>query len=292
MRGIFTRAGLAIMWLSHYLPLGLQARLGRGLGALLYPFARERREVVLTNLRLCFPELDESARETLAREHFALFGRSFIERGLTFWASERRLRRLVRVQGLDHLHALVGRPVILFAPHFVCMDLAWARLSMEMPMAGIYSRQKNPVFDAALQRARARFNTPVTLSRQDGVLRAVRTVREGKPFYYLPDLDYGPRDSIFVPFFGVPAATITGLSRLSRLTGATVLTVVTRMLPGAEGYVVEIGEAWPDWPGASVEEDTRRMNASLEAAIRVMPEQYYWLHKRFKTRPPGDPKLY
>ncbi|MBL8484447.1 MAG: lipid A biosynthesis acyltransferase [Rhodocyclaceae bacterium] len=292
MSRLFTHAGLALMRLLQYLPLGLLARLGRGLGAMLYRLAHERRGVVQTNLRLCFPELDEAARERLAREHFAVFGRSFLERGFTFWASESKLRRLVRVHGLEHLQALAGQPVILFAPHFVCMDLGWARLSMEMPMAGIYSRQNNPVFDAALQRARARFNSPVTLSRQDGALRAARALREGRPFYYLPDLDYGPRDSIFVPFFGVQAATITGLSRLSRLSGAKVLSVVTRMLPGAAGYVLEIGAPWSNWPGASIEEDTRRMNASLEIAVRALPEQYYWLHKRFKTRPPGSPKLY
>ena len=232
----------------------------------------------------------EAEREALARRHFAAFGRSFIERGLLWWASPTRLRRIVRVEGLQHLDAQLGRPVILLVPHFVGLDMGWTRLTLERDMVSIYANQKNLLFNAALYKGRTRFGQSVLLSRQEGTRPAIRAMKAGMPFYYLPDMDYGERDTIFVPFFGVPAATITGLSRLARMTGAVVLPVITRM--EADGYVVTIGPAWADYPGESIEADTRRMNAFIEAEALKMPEQYFWLHKRFKTRPPGEKRVY
>lgn len=278
------------MWLLHWLPLPVLAACGRLFGRLLYRFGKERRHVALTNLGLCFPQLSEAEKSVLARRHFAAFGRGFLERGLLWWASAVRIRRLVRLEGLAHLAAQGDRPVILLAPHFVGLDMGWTRLTLERAMVSIYANQKNPVFNAALHRGRLRFGQSELLSRQEGTRRAIKLLKAGKPLYYLPDMDYGRRDTIFVPFFGVPAATITGLSRLARMTGAAVLPVITRMTDGE--YVVTIGPAWADFPGPSIEDDTRRMNVFIETEIRAMPEQYFWLHKRFKTRPPGTNKLY
>ncbi len=289
---MITRLALGLMWLLHFLPLPVLAALGRGLGALLHALGRERRRVTLTNLRLCFPQRSEAEREALARRHFAAFGRSFIERGLLWWASPARLRRLVRVEGLEHLDAHAGRPVILLVPHFVGLDMGWTRLTLERDMVSIYANQKNLLFNAALYKGRTRFGQSTLLSRQEGTRPALRAMRAGLPFYYLPDMDYGQRDTIFVPFFGVPAATITGLSRLARMADAVVLPVITRMLPDGQGYVVNIGAAWSDFPGESIEDDTRRMNAFIESEVARLPEQYFWLHKRFKTRPPGEPSPY
>jgi KDO2-lipid IV(A) lauroyltransferase len=148
------------------------------------------------------------------------------------------------------------------------------------------------VFDRLILRGRKRFGDQLLLSRQDGARSSIKAMRAGRPFYYLPDMDLGSRDSVFVPFFGVPAATITGLSRLARAAGAVVITCITRTLPGGQGYVVEIGDPWPDFPSADAEADTRRMNAFIESAVRTMPEQYYWVHRRFKTRPEGEPRIY
>jgi len=287
-----TRLAFATMWLLHWLPLPWLARLGRGFGALLYWLAKERRQVTLTNLRLCFPELDETRRTALAREHFCAFGRSFLERGLLWWASPKRLRRLVRIEGREHLDRNTGKPTILLVPHFVGLDMGWARLTLELDMVSIYANQKNLLFNAALLRGRTRFGDSTLLSRQEGTRPAIRLMRDGRPFYYLPDMDYGQRDTIFVPFFGVSTATITGLSRLSRLADASVLPVVTRMLPDGQGYVVNIGSPWTDFPGESIEADTRRMNAYIESEVRRLPEQYFWLHKRFKTRPPNEASPY
>lgn len=287
-----TRLALAAMWLLHWLPLAWLATLGRGFGTLLYWFAGERRRVTLTNLRLCFPELDSKQRTALARRHLRAFGRSFLERGLLWWASPKRLRRMVRIEGREHLDSIGGKPTILLVPHFIGLDMGWTRLTLELDMVSIYANQKNLLFNAALLRGRSRFGDSTLLSRQEGTRPAIRLMRAGKPFYYLPDMDYGQRDTIFVPFFGVSAATITGLSRLARLAGAIVLPVITRMLPDGGGYVVSIGPPWADFPSESVEADTRRMNAFIEAEVMRMPEQYFWLHKRFKTRPPNEESPY
>jgi len=289
---MLSRIAVAMLWLAHLLPLPLLSACGNAAGVAAYALARERRRVALTNLGLCFPGLTQRERDRLARSHFRVLLRSLLERGLCWWAAERRIRRIVRIDGLEHLRALRGQPVILLVPHFVGLDLTATRLALEIDAVSVYSSQKNPVIDALLYRGRTRFGDQRIVSRQQGMRAVVRGLKEGRPLFYLPDMDYGPRDAIFVPFFGVPAATVPGVSRLARLTGARVLACIARMLPGGRGYRLEIGAPWTDFPGANPEADTRRMNAFIEEAVGTMPEQYYWVHKRFKTRPPGAPRLY
>jgi Kdo2-lipid IVA lauroyltransferase/acyltransferase len=286
------RLGLAVFWLLHFLPLAVLAPMGRALGLLLYALAGERRKVVLTNLRLCFPDQSDSETRRLARRHFQALTRSLLEHGLLWWSGKQRLQRLVRVEGLENWQAVGGRPVIWLAPHFVGLDMGGTRIITEWRGVSVYSHQKDPVFDRVLLHGRTRFVAPELFSRQEGIRPVVRAMRKGLPFYYLPDMDLGERDSIFVPFFGVSAATITGLSRIAQLADAVVVPAVTRQLPGAGGYVLRFYPAWQDFPGTSVAEDTRRMNAFIEERVREMPEQYYWVHKRFKTRPPGEPPVY
>jgi len=286
------RVAIFCFWLLHFLPLRLLAPIGQGLGLFFYALGRERREVAHTNLRLCFPELSEQDRARQVRRHFRAFGRSFLERGLLWWSSAARIKRLVRIEGEAHWQALHGQPVILLAPHFVGLDMGGSRLSIDVQVASMYSKQKNPLVDRLLLQGRRRFNAPRLFSRQDSVRSVVKAVREGTPFYYLPDMDFGARDSIFVPFFGVPAATITGVSRLARLANARVVPTVTRQLPGGQGYVLRFYPAWENFPTGDVAADTRRVNAFIEERVLEMPAQYYWLHKRFKTRPEGEKKLY
>ncbi|MDR2031122.1 MAG: lipid A biosynthesis acyltransferase [Azoarcus sp.] len=290
-----TRVLVFIFQLLHILPLAILAPLGCLLGEALYVAARLRRRVAEINLALCFPDLDEAARRQLARRHFRVLGRSLLERGLVWWASRARLERIACVEGEARLRALraAGTPVIMLAPHFVGLDMGGTRLSIIYDFVSIYARQKkDPVLDRWLYHGRSRFGDQLLLSRQDGVRRTLKAMKEGRIFYYLPDMDYGRKDAIFAPFFGVEAATITGLSRLARLAGARVLPCVTRILPGSGGYVVEIGEPWTDFPSADIEADTRRMNVWLESVVRTMPEQYYWVHRRFKTRPEGQERFY
>jgi KDO2-lipid IV(A) lauroyltransferase len=289
---VLTRIALGLIWALHFLPLAVLAPLGRAAGLAFYALSRERRGVALTNLRLCFPELDERSRRKLARAHFQAFGRSVLEHGILWFGRRSRVQRLVRIEGIEHWRAVADRPVIWLAPHFVGLDMGGVRLTTEFALTSVYSRQKDPEFDAVLHRGRTRFVPPALYSRQDGLRPVVRALRRGLPFYYLPDMDFGERDSIFVPFFGVPAATVTGLARVARLAGAVVVPAVTRQLPGAAGYVLRFYPAWEGFPSGDLERDTRRMNAFIEERVLEMPEQYYWLHKRFKTRPPGAAPVY
>jgi KDO2-lipid IV(A) lauroyltransferase len=286
------RVGLALLWLLHWLPAAWLSTLGGALGSVLFSLARERRNVCLINLERCMPGLDAPARRALARAHFRCYAQSLLERGVLWWSARRSVLARVQLSGLEHVRAARARgPVILLAPHFVGLDAGWTRLACELDMASVYSRQKSAAMSAALYRGRMRFGGQRLFSRQEGIRVALAELKKGRPFYYLPDMDYGPRDALFVPFFGVPAATITGLPRLARVAGAAVVPCVTRRLPGGL-YEVRCHPAWDNYPSDDIEADTRRMNAWIEERVRDMPEQYLWTHKRFKTRPPGQVRWY
>lgn len=289
---MLTRLGIALLWLLHFLPLAALATIGRALGLLLYAVGRTRRNIGLRNLQLCFPQQTEKERHRIVRRHAQAVARSVLERGILWWGSQARVERLVRLEGSEHVEALHGQPVICLVPHFVGLDMGGTRLSIDLAGCSVYSRQKSPLVDRLLLHGRTRFKPQRLFSRQEGIRPIVRAIREGLPFYYLPDQDFGPRESIFVPFFGVPAATITGLSRLARLAKAKVVPVITRQLPGAGGYVTTIYPAWHDFPTGDDARDARRMNEFIEQRVLEMPEQYWWLHRRFKTRPPGEPPVY
>lgn len=284
-----TRLALAGLWLCHFLPLPLLRLLGALFGRLLHLLGAERRRVTRSNLRLCFPAMDEARRHALARRHFVAFGQAFFDRALLWHASPQRLRRLIRVEGWENLPD-DGIPTLVLAPHFVGLDAGWTALTLERPMLSVYAQQKNPHFNAALYAGRLRFNDPHLLSRQDGMRKVVKALSAGRPFYYLPDMDFGPRDAIFVPFFGVPAATITGVARLAALGRARVVPCISELTPS--GYTVRLLPAWQDYPGGDLEADTRRVNAFIESQAAALPAQYFWLHKRFKTRPPGEARFY
>ena len=290
MKNTLSHLLVGFLWLLHWLPLPALRGLGWILGKTLYALGRERRSVALINLRLCFPEKTEAEREALARQHFIAFSRAILDRTLGWWASKERLQRMIRVKGEEHLIVPEGTSLIVLSPHFVGLDAAATRLTMLAAGCTVYSKQKNPVFDKVLFDGRHRFQRCLLLSRQDGMRKVIKAMKQGLPFYYLPDMDFGPEDSIFVPFFGVQAATIPGVSRLARLTGARVIACITRQV--ADGYEVEITPAWDNFPGESVEADTELVNRFIETQVLRMPEQYFWLHKRFKTRPPGEQRFY
>jgi KDO2-lipid IV(A) lauroyltransferase len=280
---------VGLLWLIRFLPERWIAAMGDAIGALLYRFGRGY--VTRVNLAMCFPELDEAQREAIGVRHFQMLARNALELGIMAFGSDADLQRLTRVEGIEHLRSHVGKPVIVLAPHFVGLNMGGIRVAWEIPeSASIYSRQKNPVLDWLFLRSRSRFGSPVLVSRQEGLRAVVRVMRSGKAFYFLPDMDFGMRDAIFSPFFGVPTATITALPRLAKLAGAVVVPVVTRQ--DGDGYVARFYPAWEDYPTGDLEADVRRMNAFIEDRAREMPEQYFWAHKRFKTRPPGEPNPY
>lgn len=290
MTTLAVRALLSLMWLLHFLPVRLLAPLGAGAGMLLFALSAERRHVARTNLRLCFPDRGERWREHVLRAHFRCFGRSLLESSIAWFGSPARLRQVVRVEGLEHLHNAAEKGFIGLVPHFCPLDLEGIRMTLEFRGMAVYAHQKNRYFDTFLQRVRSRFNGTRMVARQEGVKAIIRGMRAGYALQLSPDMDLGARDALFVPFFGVPAATVTVLSRLARLTGAAVVPLVIRQEP--DGYRIRVHPPWRDYPGSDVETDTRRMNAFIEQCVLEAPEQYLWLHKRFKTRPDGEARFY
>ena len=289
---MMSRFNAFLMWLLHFLPLPVQAWFGNGLGMLLYKLATERRKVASINLRLCFPEMSEAERAKLVRRNFQAFARSVIERGILWWSSPQRIQRLVRVEGLEYFQAVEHGPVILLAPHFVALDVGGSWLSQYGNMFSVYSNQKDPYFHDKMLQGRMRFGKQRLFSRQQGLRPVVKALREGLPFYYLPDQDLAIKDALFIPFFGVPAATLNTVSRLAEITGAKVVPCVTRMLPHGQGYALRFYPAWENYPSGDLVADTRRVNEFIEQRVLEIPEQYFWLHKRFKTRPEGEKKFY
>lgn len=287
------RLGIALLWAVHWLPLSVQAFLGNQLGALLYYAARARRQIGKINLGLCFPEWTQPKRDIVLKRHFQVTTRAAIEHGLLWWSSSARINRLIRLEGLEHFQAAYGKPLILLAPHFIGLDMGGVRITTEYhPLVSMYSRLKNPLFDRLMLHARTRFGNSVLISRHEGVRPLIREMKHGSPLYYLPDQDFGAKDAVFTPFFGIPAATINALPRIAKLAQATIIPVITRQLTGGQGYVVQFYPPWDNFPSDDLTADVTRMNTFIEARVRETPEQYFWLHKRFKTRPPGATKFY
>jgi len=285
---------LAALWLFHWLPLSVQAACGRAFGWLGWHLVASRRKVALRNLELCFPELPAGERDRLAKEHFRWLGRSLLERGLLWYASPERLRRLIRVEGDVHLAERSDKPVMWLAPHFMALDVAGASVLLFQTRKGIsiYQRQSDPVLDRALRRGRLRLGNAEIFSRDEAGKALMRAIRRGDGFFNLPDMDFGTRDAAFVPFFGVPAVTLLAPSRLAKALDMIVQPVVAEMLPGGRGYRVRYEPPWADFPSDDPVADSARMNRWIESEIRRNPAQYLWVHRRFKTRPPGEPPLY
>ncbi len=283
--------GVLLMRAIAPLPLPWLRALGSLIGRLLFVLARARRHVALTNLRLCFPEWSERERTRVARRSFIAFTQAFLDRAWVWHGAPQVVRRRVRLAGaVDELRK--PEAAVLFAPHFYGMDAGGAAIMQQAVRVGgsIYSQQSSAVADAWIRAGRERFGDVVMINRRDGVKPVVKSLREGRYLYLLPDMDLGAQESIFVPFFGVSTATAPALPRLARLGRARVVPTVTRMT--ADGYEVQVHAAWRHYPSEDVAADTALMNRRLEEWIRAMPEQYYWVHKRFKTRPPGEPPVY
>ena len=285
---------LALLGLFSALPLAVQARVGNAVGRLAFHLVGSRRRVALRNLELCFPELSPVAREQLAKEHFRWLGRSLLERGLLWYASPERLRTIIHVEGDVHLAERSERPVMWLTPHFMGLDFAGASVLLFQKRKGIsiYQEQSNEVMNEALRRGRLRFGNAEIFARDDAGRALVRAIRRGDGFFNLPDMDFGIRDAAFVPFFGVPTATLLAPSRMARALNMIVQPVIAEILPGGQGYRVRYEAPWRDFPSDDAVADSARLNRWIEGEIRKNPAQYLWVHRRFKTRPPGEPSLY
>jgi KDO2-lipid IV(A) lauroyltransferase len=289
---MLSRLGVFIFWLIHFLPFRFIVAIGNGLGMLLYPLSAERRQVGMINLKLCFPDMSDDAREKLVRAHFKMFCRGVIERSILWWASAERINGLIRVEGIEHFEAIKDKPSILLTPHFVGMDAGGQWIAQHTDTVCMYANQKNMYLTELLLKKRARFRNQHLYSRQEGLRPILKGMRKGMPFIYPTDQDQGVRDGAFIPFFGIPAATMTSVPRIAQMTGAKVVPSITRLLPGDQGYVLTFYPAWENYPSGDDIADARRMNEFIEQRVLEMPEQYFWLHKRFKTRPVGEASFY
>ncbi|MFO1343941.1 MAG: lipid A biosynthesis acyltransferase [Burkholderiales bacterium] len=290
--------------LLAFVPLRLIAAVSGPLATLGWWLAKSRRRVALTNLRLCFPEKSDAEREAIARGHFRAYVQAALEHGFLWNASGERIRQYVTLHDEQQwrrfregeqqrpVEATNHKPVIWLCPHFIGLDACAIRISVDTSGCSLYSEQSNPDIDRMFLAGRTRFSQSKIIARTEGVKPIVRAMREGLPFYYLPDMDFGLRDSVFVPFFGVNAATITGVSRLAKLTGAAVVPVIATQRPKGAGYDVRFYPAFDNFPSGDDVADARRVNAFIEDRVRENTPQYLWTHKRFKTRPPGEASLY
>ena len=283
--------GLLLMRLSVYLPAKLQYRLGLLLGQMMQPFMRSRAKVVRRNLELCFPEMSQEERETLVKSILNNTGMMLIETAVSWWASDKHLFPRVTYDGLEHLEAAKqkGKGVILLTGHFTSMEIGGRLIMLQTPAYVMFRHLKNPLFNAVMMRSRIYHSEGIVM--RDDVRAMLRALRKNKVVWYAPDQDFGPRNSIFAKFFGVTAATVPATARMVKMTSAQVVPFVPKRNEDGS-YHIQIFPAWQDYPSDDDVADAQRINDWLESQIRLMPEQYFWLHRRFKTQPDGKGRLY
>ncbi|RJG09994.1 lipid A biosynthesis lauroyl acyltransferase [Pseudomonas cavernicola] len=286
--------GLGLLWLITQLPYVVLLKCGRGLGALMYWGARSRRQIAARNLQLCFPDLPAVERKRLLKENFASTGIAFFETAMSWWWPTERLAPLAHIEGLEQLKQAQaeGQGVILMAVHFTTLEIGAALLGQQHTIDGMYREHKNPLFDFVQRRGRERHNLDASAIEREDVRAMLKVLRAGRAIWYAPDQDYGLKQSLFVPLFGISAATVTATTKFARLGKARVVPFTQKRLDDGAGYRLVIHSPLEDFPGESEEADCLRINQWAESAIRECPEQYLWAHRRFKTRPEGEPTLY
>jgi Kdo2-lipid IVA lauroyltransferase/acyltransferase len=287
----FSHIGVLFMRLIAPLPLPLVRGMGWLLGQLLYLIIWPRRKIVRVNLTLCLPEMSPDKRSQLERQVFVRFAQAWLDRSWLWHGSREQLAKRLKITG-DVQALREESRLVLFSPHFVGLDAGGVAITKEQlrPLCSIYASQRNAVVDDWILKGRLRFGGLRLFARMEGVREIAASVETGEALYLLPDMDFGSHGAEFVPFFGVNAATVTSLSRFARLCKAKVITLSNRMTP--QGYEVNFSPTWSDFPNRDARADTERMNRELETLVLQAPDQYYWVHKRFKTRPPGEPSLY
>lgn len=286
------RLGIGLLWLLVRLPHDWQLCLGRWLGRQLHTFARERREITATNIRLCFPHYSGTAQSRLVRETFESYGMSIFETGTAWLGSVDHLRARATITGIEHIKAVQaeGRGVLIIGAHFSTIDIAGALVAPHLAMDVIYRPSRNPVFDQLIRQGRGRYFGAV-LGKED-MRGIIRGLREGRAIWYAADQNYAKRHSVFAPFFGIQAATIKGTSRLVKMSGAAAVFCSHFRETGGQSYRIDFSPVLEDFPTTDEVDDARRVNKLIEDALTDHPEQYLWLHRRFKTRPDNEAAVY
>lgn len=279
----------ALLWLLHLLPFRVMQWIAIPIGSLLFFAIKGRRKVGLTNLCLCFPEWTKAKRRSVLRQHFIEMTSTLLGYSILLHGSKSRLRKLIHRKDFENCQAVQDRPIIMLVPHFLGLDYGGLAYTIDYPGSSMYAEQRG-VFHEISLKIRSRFNDPILIKRTDGIRPIVRTLKSKLPFYYLPDQDMGPQQSIFAPFFGIQTATLPMLGKLAEMTDAVVVPVITTI---AKGHIVSrYYPAWENFPSGDMLADTTRMNQFIEDIAREHPSQYYWLHRRFKTRPEGEASFY
>ena len=287
-----TWLAIGLLRLAIRLPYRLQLGIGRRLGKLFRLFSAYRRTIVRTNLELCFPELTGRERQALEERFYESLGMTLVETAAGLWAPDSFFAKLGTITGLEHLESARrrGTGVLLLSGHFCSLDFAGRILMNHVPACFTYQELRNKLSDRVARQAREK-RCKLLIHRHD--LRGfIRALRSGEIVWYAPDQSQGRKNSVFAPFFGIPANTLTATTRLVKLTGAAVLPFLIQRLPDARGYALEIQPALDKFPGENDVADAARFNALIESQVRANPEQYLWIHRRFKCRPKGDPRLY
>jgi len=289
-----TWLGLGVMWLVARAPRRLRDRLARGLARLAWRYNPKRRRIMDINLRWCFPDLDEAARESMARGHLYLQMRSLLDLGVLWWGSRARLDRMVTIEGEEHIRECLneGRAIILLNGHTVSIEAGAQALARRFPTGALFKRLRNPLLDYFVARGRSRLGGRL-YPRERGIRPVMRALRGGELAYYSPDEDLGEsQNTVFAPFFGVPRATLTALGRMARAGRAAVLPIMTYLDAATGTYRVVVDAPLEGFPTGDPVEDARRQNAELERMVRRAPEQYMWTFRLFQTRPPGEDNPY
>lgn len=279
------------MWSVAQLPYRTQMRWGRALGRLLGKIGGRRRHIASVNLRLCLTELSEAERRALLERHLEAVGIAFFETAMSWFTPTEKLRPLVRVDGLDHVRAALaqGKGAIVLMGHFTTMELIARLLALHVPLHVTYREHKNALYQHTLERVHRAHAAIVAHTDLRGMYRALK---KNEVLWYAPDQNYAGKLSAFAPFFGVPAATITATSRIAETSGAPVIPVLAQRLPNDEGYRITLQPPLAHYPSGDLVADATRINEIIEAQARRVPEQYLWVHRRFKTRPPGEKGVY
>ena len=283
---------MGCLWLLIQLPYSLQVKLGGLIGTLLYRYSCKRRHICKTNIDLCFPELSEAERGKLVRETFRSMGISFLETPLAWWASNKRLEKLCSIDGIEHLQDALkeGKGVVLLTNHFTCLELGARMLALKHPFAVMYRQHRNLPFEMMMQHNITRHF--ISAIPRHEVRTLLRALKKNQAVWYAPDQDFGPEHSLFAPFMGINAATLEAPMRITKMSGAKIVPFFAKRRADDSGYQVDVLPALEGFPSGDDLVDATRINELIEEQIRLAPGQYLWLHRRFKTRPPGEPGLY
>jgi len=286
-----TWLGLLVLRSLELLPFAAQRRVGFALGGLIRRLPLAYVRIARRNIDLCMPEWSAAARAALLDRHCESLGMALCETANTWWSSDRQVHALAEVHGLHHLQAALakGRGAIMIGGHFTTIEIATRILGTVVALNVVYRPTKNALLSHTMYTSFCRHGNPIA---HDDIRAMIRALKKNEAVWYAPDQSYRNKGAAMVNFFGIPAATTTATSRLARISGAAVLTYFPERLPGTAGYRVFIGPALEGFPGVDAAQDAARFNGLLEAQIRRVPEQYLWMHRRFKGLSADYPDYY